>query len=368
MKCSFKKYYTEPKEKYVCMSTSLFFKDNYIKYSKDLDAINVTKNKMMSYYNNLKETEKLLSNGTYPSNFYLRIYYDKSIYKIDKYIELFSKFKTNNKIQLVEFNCEYFKSHNVFHISLFGTLVRFYTIFDEESKNMEYCIFTDSDNVYTKNFFDIFNTFKKSKKIVYAFNKITQIAFHGNDYMDDNDFFDYIYLLAGAAIIKKDKIFDKIYWTKYFDNMFYQNDLLYIFNYMDFKKYAINTVLDKEQLKQDSYYAFNYGADEIWLNYVIKKILIDNNKKDKLDLYITKDYSYNLLLNRLNDLFKYNSVINTENFKIFLNKCSFLKDKSYNKLSEYIINLQKDENKIINFFTNLKNNDDFHRLYIFKVI
>jgi hypothetical protein len=44
----------------------------------------------------------MLSNGTYPNNFYLRIYYDKTIYKIDKYIELFSKFKNNPKIQLVD--------------------------------------------------------------------------------------------------------------------------------------------------------------------------------------------------------------------------------------------------------------------------
>jgi hypothetical protein len=36
----------------------IIFKDKYIKFSKDLGGVNVTKNKIMSYYNNLKETEK----------------------------------------------------------------------------------------------------------------------------------------------------------------------------------------------------------------------------------------------------------------------------------------------------------------------
>jgi hypothetical protein len=371
MKCQFTKYFKEPTKKYVCLSTSLFFKEKYIKVSKDLKPYNATENKVTAFYNNLKETERMLSDGTYPDHFYLRIYYDKTVFKIEKYKELFKKFKTNPKIQLIEFNCDYFKSDNTFHIDLFGTLLRFYTIFDNESVNMKYCIFSDSDNIFTEHFFTIFKDFEKSKKLVYTFNRINQIGFHGNDYMENNDFFDFIYLLGGLTIIKKNKIFNIKYWTKYFDNMFEQNDLMYIFNYIDFKRYAINGILNKTELKPQSYYSFNYGSDEVWLNYVIKKILIDHKKKDKLDAYILNDYQFYVLLNRLNDLFKYNSIVNIEEFKIFLNDCHFLKeknkekeDKNYYDLSKYINQIQNDKNKTIQFFNELKKNDSFHRIYI----
>jgi hypothetical protein len=366
MVCKFIKYFKEPTKKYVCMSTVLFFKDKYIKVSRNLKTSNKTEDKVTSFYNNLKETENMLTKKIYPEDFYLRIYYDKSIFKIQKYVTLFEKFKQNKKIQLVEFHCEHFMDNDNFHIDLFGSFMRFYTIFDNESTKMEYCILTDADNIYTEKFVEIFDTFKKSKNLVYTFNKITQIGFHGNDYMENNNFFDYIYLLGGFTIIKKNKIFDIKYWEKYFNNMFQQNDLMYIYNYIDFKRYAFNAILNKVELKPQSYYSFNYGADEVWLNYVIKKILSLNKKENKLDAYIVKDYNIILLLTRLIDIFKYNSIVNIEEFKLFIKNCDFLKQKNYHELANYIhfLKNKRDEKMIIKFFDELKSNYYFNRIYV----
>ena len=84
MDCKFIKYFEEPKIKYNCLSSCLFFKDNYIKITKNLKAYNATQKKINLFYENLLEVNKFLLNGTYPENLYLRIYYDDSIYKNDK--------------------------------------------------------------------------------------------------------------------------------------------------------------------------------------------------------------------------------------------------------------------------------------------
>jgi hypothetical protein len=180
--------------------------------------------------------------------------------------------------------------------------------------------------------------------------------------MKNNDFYNYIYLVACFIIIKKDKIFHKKYWDKYFTDMYEQNELMYIFNYIDFKKYSNINILKKNDLPIESFYSFVYGADEIWLNYIIKKLLLYKKKINKLDVYIVNDYNLKVILFKLNDLFKYNSLTN-EQFTFFIKNCFFLKNKNYINLEQYINNLKEDKD-IISFFNELKNNPYFNRLYI----
>ena len=165
------------------------------------------------------------------------------------------------------------------------------------------------------------------------------------------------------TIVKKDKIFDYKYWDLYFNNMFKQNDLMYTYNYIDFKKYSMINILKKIDLKIESLYSFVYGFDEVWLNFVLKKILITNKKIDKLGVYIVKDYNFKLILNKLIDLFKFNSITNESFFLLFIKNCSFLKKKDLPNLELFIINLKKEED-IFSFFNNLTKNIYFNTLYI----
>jgi len=362
MSCKFIKYFKEPTKKYNCFSVCLFYKDKYLKTTKNFKIFNATEFKINIFYNNLLAIDKYLNDGTYPDNFYLRLYYDDSIYKIDKYVKIIDILKKNSKVQLIKYDCNKLKLNKT-HINLFGAIIRFYTIFDNESKNMQYSIMADADNIFTSNFFEIFNNFVKSKKLVYTFNNINEGVFQGNDFYENNDFYNYIYLLGGMTIVKKDKIFDKKYWNLYFDNMYEQNDLIYVYNYIDFKKYSMINVLKRYDLKIKSLYSFVYGFDEVWLNFVIKKILLLNNKINKLDVYIVKDYNLKMILNKLIDLFKFNSIVNDPFFILFLKNCFFLKNKKdYNNLEIYINNL-KDED-IITFFKDISNNQYLNKLYI----
>ena len=167
MNCKFIKHYNEPNQKYNCLSMSLFFIDKYIKVTKSVKVVNKTEDKVNIFYQNLVETEKRLTNGYYPEDLYLRLFFDKTVYKIEKYVKLFEKFKKNRKIQLVEFNCDNFKTNTGSHIALFGTLIRFYSVFDTASINMNYCILLDADYILTNKFFEIFDKFKKSRFIFY---------------------------------------------------------------------------------------------------------------------------------------------------------------------------------------------------------
>jgi hypothetical protein len=370
--CELIKHYTEPTHKYICLSTSLFIQSKYIKAISNIRSTtagnkNVTDAKLNLFYKNLLSIAKNLIDGTYPKNYYLRIYYDSTLFNNVKFTKMIKLFKTHPKIQLVEYSCNKYKSINNnnnsnIHINLFGTLMRFYSIFDPESPNMKCCICIDADNTYTKQFINIISKFYKSDKLVYAINRINQISFHADDYITETpNMFNFTYLLAGAIAIKRNDIFNISYWNKYFDNMFMQNDLLYKYNYLDFKRFGINHVTDNN-LNTNSYYSFHYGTDEIWINYVIKKILIDNNSQHLLDCYIVNDYSLQILLKLFNKMLLYNNNINPFQFNLFLSNCNFIPNKSLNSLTKYILNTNK--NEIHALFKLIIDNPYFNNIYL----
>ena len=143
------KYFIEPENKYICFTTCLFGKKKYIrsilsgnKYIKQ----NLASNKKIIFIDNLIKINNALINGYYPDNFYLRLYYNDKIIKNKKYNDLLNILKENKKIQLIKYEVD-----NLFD-PLIGTLIRFYTFFDNESKNIEYSICIDSDKFYNKKF------------------------------------------------------------------------------------------------------------------------------------------------------------------------------------------------------------------------
>ena len=351
--CSLKRYYKEPSEKYVCMTTSLFYKSEYFKVSKNLKPMNKTMNKVKSFITNIKSTIQQFIDGVYPSNYYYRIYFDKTIYKLKEYKQLLKIIMKNPKVQLIEFDCSNIKNINnsskTAHIELFGTLMRFHAIFDDKSPNLETIICVDADNTYTPKFIEVTSDFIKSSKLVMGIMSITSIGFHSNDFTEF-DMFNYYYLLAGGTMFKKDKIFTIQLWDKYFTNMFQQYDLMYVVNYLDFKRLAINAVLGHNAIQTQSYYSFNYGLDEIWLNYVIKKILKDTGRQSALDCYLTRNINFKFVTKRILDLMKYNAKVNKKEYDLFV------KESKIPELKEI-----KDH---IKFYDTLKNNKYLDRIYI----
>ena len=380
------KYFKEPDNKYICFSTCLFKKEKYIrsilsgnKYIKQ----NLATNKIIIFINSLTKISNSLINGYYPDNFYLRLYYNDKIIKNKKYKDLLNILKENKKVQLIKYEV------NPIFDPLIGTLVRFYTFFDDESKNIEYSICIDSDQVYNKKFIEIFDNFKKTDKLVYGLTRLYYIPYHNNDYQESNDFFNFINLIGNCIIVKKDKIFKKEYWDKYFNNIYKQNDLMYVLNYNTFRKYTVDSIINKEDINNfHPYTSFDYGIDELWINFVLKKILLINNAKDMLDVYLcdfTNVYNKNIknidnhkfgdiikFFIKIKMYFTYNKNINNNIFKYFIKDCNFLIKKSYKELIKYIDYLSsnfKNKNKdslkiLLSFYKSLQENRYLDLIYI----
>jgi hypothetical protein len=371
-----KKYFTEPDHKYNCFTACLFQKKNILKsvLSGKKYITHDLKNRMNSFIKTLTKISDSLINGYYPDNFYLRLYYNNKIVKNKKYNDLLNILKKNKKVQLIKYEID-----DLFD-PLIGSLVRFYTFFDDESTNIEYSISIDCDDFLNNKFIRLFNNFKNTNKLIYGISLLYYIPFHTNDFQTDNDFFNFIMLIANCIVVKKNKIFKREYWDRYFINMFEQNDLMYILNYNTFRKFSLNSIRKTKIKNINSYSLFEYGTDEIWINFILKKILLLNNAKDMLDVSLPKtkylfanriELNYTIIY-KIKLYFTYNNSINNNIFKYFIKDCKFLKIKSYNELIKYVDNLKyisKNNNKdsiriLLLFYKNIKKNKYFNLIYM----
>ena len=364
MNCELERFYNEPNYKYICFTTSLFYKKNYTKVSKNLKPYNVSKQKVKLFLESIIKFVKNLYNNKYPENSILRIYYDDSINSEPKLKNLIENLKKFNKVQLIRYKCKNILYNSESHQDLFGTLLRFHAIFDDKSPNMEYVVSIDADNKYTEKFIEIFEEFKKENLLVKAINNISQISFHSSDkiFNTSSDYFNFIYLLGGAFFLKRNNLFNIGVWNRYLQNIFKQTDLMNLFDYLDFKRFSFNCINEQTDVQSNSYRSFNYGADEIWINYVLKKILVDNNLQHLLGVYLTKDYKFTFLKNRLKIFLEYNNKKNKYNLDLFINDCKFLKEKTFDELLNYIDILNQKNANIL--FKNISNNEYLDRLYL----
>jgi hypothetical protein len=84
---------------------------------------------------------KILNNFANKYNMEVRIFIDNTI-KEDK--EIMNFLNSLNKVTLVLYNCNYFRIGN-YHVGLFGTLVRFFPMFDFENNDAKYSFIVDAD-------------------------------------------------------------------------------------------------------------------------------------------------------------------------------------------------------------------------------
>lgn len=146
MSITFTKKYKETDfaEKYNIVSVSAFIADNPYKTT-------------IKYYTGLKIFIKHFKK-IFPG-FMLRIYYDDSITTLlhddivnkevtNKWIPLWNKLTALAYIQLVHYSCPAFKNGKL-HDGVFGSVVRFYPIFDfNDNKNLNMVIVSDIDVTY----------------------------------------------------------------------------------------------------------------------------------------------------------------------------------------------------------------------------
>ena len=136
-------------ENEICKFTPLF----EIDYSKKINIISTVLFKMKNL--GYKPFLKYVNGVQYLSNvmhkklpgFHLRLFIDDTIYSDD---ELMKKLNAIKNIQIVRYSCPNFIVSG-FHRGMFGTLIRFFPMFDFKNNDANHVIITDIDYISEKN-------------------------------------------------------------------------------------------------------------------------------------------------------------------------------------------------------------------------
>lgn len=114
-----KKHYVEPVGQYNIVSVCAF-------------KMKLGYKAMKAYVNGLRYLISHLND--YLPNFYLRIYYDRSIESDSEWEDVWLKMATSENVQPVEFCHPWFSDDGIYHAGTFGTLVRLLPLFDSDPK------------------------------------------------------------------------------------------------------------------------------------------------------------------------------------------------------------------------------------------
>lgn len=335
--CLFTKEYDEPTEKYNIFSFSVFYMKKYLRfYSSKAHDISVTRQKQFLY--NLTLNIQNLERGFFGNNWYIRIFYDQSLFKFKigkrvPWLEFIKFHKKNKRVQFVKFECNLFKNktNKNFHLNLFGTLPRLYPIF-EKNDLLDTIVIFDADNFITKDFFYEIYLFKKSHYDYNSFCSKYNVSYYKNENSINKD---KCYLSCGMVSFKKKlpmKLWNFIlYQIKYFEDKIFYN----LISKLNKEYYKIMKNQDYIKWKD-----LGYGIDEIVLNHYIKKFMDKNNYKLRVVRFKPNIVA---IISMIITYMKYNIKNNNEILVKKILKNILKKD--------YKNNMEKDLNEFYNLFS-----------------
>jgi hypothetical protein len=276
------------------------------------------------YVNGIKKWIIFLNKMKY--DYYLRLFIDTNIYN-DK--DIMKLLNSSNKIQLVLFECMNYqieKLGNKYHIDLFGTLVRYFPLFNFNNNDAKSIIIVDIDLSYD-------DRYKLSGILNYK-NKEKDIIVMGTvDSIFNNEI---PHVFSGLMY----------YWDKKYD----KNILLEFINKApeidDTSKYNKRTT------------AFGYGVDELFITkyfmlHTQKYVSYIMNYNINWFIYFFKDYftkkypkrTFAILKNILGK--NYNNNLTTENMLNKIDICFFEQYTFSNERNYYTKNFYR-QLKILN--------------------
>ena len=310
--CSFEDIFKKlPKKKINIVSVCLFKIDNgYHDFSRYLNGAK-----------RLKEFTKMI-------DYTLLIFIDDSIYTNKEiYDKLLENTFDDNTIY-IKYNCPKFKKDENFHKGLFGTLVRFFPLFDFPNNPFKKVIISDID--FDKSSFNrMFTYFITMKKLkldslckVYSSLEYSPQFFKSNKRLYRNK--DDIAIMACSMFFNKKKL-DYNIIVNYLNKIMDTSSELY----KDMRKKTLIHEIDD---------VFAYGVDEYFLSNIL--------------YYIFKKYDINICYYKSFDLLHFLNVLH----KQYINKT--LKNvEEYKKLLQTVLHQPKnnDINKLYNIIKTILN-------------
>lgn len=352
--CEYKKKYTEPSHRYNVFSVVVFLMEQSYK-----DPIK-------KYFENLR-TYVSIFRKLFGETFYLRIYYDKSIYTpihknddINKYITkkltvFIDELNKYDYIQLVEYNCPKFLYKNIYHLGLYGTLQRFLPMFDfPENKNIDTVIIADVDShLRTVELFRRQCDFMKENNYKFLYGsscKPLQLYRRtGKLTRETND-----YWMSAGRIITSIKFPRKLLLD-------FQETLLS--NNEEIRKY-FNRDYEYKKIypTHDIQYVYSYGIDEYFLNHSFRDYMIEKNMQIVVNCVpriIQIFWTHQMINDDYKNISKEDEDLLLHEFSEIFNKPIFpnISIKSYmTKIPEIQYNFPAVQKNICKFIAKIKNN------------
>jgi len=304
MICKFEKLYNEKSNKpYNIFVASLFFYDNYVRLGKKGVYSDKTVEKQLIFLKNLMANIENLYKCKYiPDDWKLRIYFDESLFNFKYkgllpwklFLDIVIKL---DRVQLVKFECpDYFDVTKREHIKVFGMLVRFHPFFHKEP-NVKMMSIVDADNMLSGEWVSELLKFAKSD---YQFNVFcSKYEFPRYKDIELEDSYD-CYFRGG--IFSSKVFFQPSDWENIFRDINNPNS--------EFSK-SFKRILKRldafypNEIQNRNDPRFEFGFDEMILNFFIKKLLKKYNYSVRYvhyrpSLNIFCDYLYAMLKNPIN--------------------------------------------------------------------
>lgn len=226
-------------------------------------AVPLTKN-FQKYIDGLKKWESEYMK--YYPDCQLQVFVDEHVLKEEKVANILEKLKA----RVIIFKCpEYFIENN-FHIGLFGTMIRFYPLFDVNTHPLKVAhiqeLEPDSDSVPTFEKLDKLGNMKHGADLIYTTNKFYTGGLMSNKYKFEK-FIYYPWIVAGI-FSAYEKIPFKVF-TDYLDDV--KEGKKKFFNIYQGWKAA-------EGYQKSEHGKYSFGVDEIFLNDYYLGYLIKTGK------------------------------------------------------------------------------------------
>lgn len=287
-------------------------------------------------------------------DFTFRLFIDKSIY--DDSV-MMNKLLNIEGIEIVVYHCFDFVRDSIYHVGLFGTLVRMFPMFRFPNNDANIVIVNDidvdeNDIIWMENTYKLLKTHKKINKI-HAFNhgllntsgRFYFNLFHKSDYIYNN----HIKLYTLTPKICSVKRFNKTILTN-----FLKKTLKNEYAFYSYYEHYINT----SHITQDME-LFIYGIDEYFINHELLPYIIDH--KIPYATHIEWDIISSLIWAEINVNSKYNSSKRTKETKDILNK--FKGILNVDKISNTYQSISKMKLILENHRKNKTNYDKIYQLY-----
>ena len=304
--------YTKKKD---IISTSLFKMNNggYKNFNKYLDGI--------------KKLSEIANNN----NLEIRMFIDTSINDDSNIMEYLNKF---NNITLILYKCNNFIINNKYHVGLFGTLVRFFPLFNFKNNDSNIVYLSDTDVVESYlismirfyNYFKELNNIIENLYIIYRGRYFNNNALKNKKIIDNNNNIIYLPYCIVPRFVGINKI-SKRPFINFFNKL-----ELYMNDYTRPNKILTEYYIDKKDLYKRCENNICFGIDEYFLNKILFKYLIRkelpfcyNNTFDLSQYYYFKHPNYiSKNIKNINiPLNKYINIFNKKMKEVGLDKYSY---------------------------------------------